>query len=717
MSLSFKCDSCNAPISREEIDSGAALQHAGQHYCPRCKAPIVAFLKKTVSSSPGAKGGEPALAAAKAKPVGPKAAAAPGGTPAAPAPKAAGSNPAAAGSKGAGLLQPASKTPPGPPAALKAAPSLDDFLKEEREAQKLSQKKIPEKILPAAPASPLKPLGKAGFKGASKTVSPGHSGPHLRSKNLKFARRPILHKAPTTRRGGDGLALEEASAAGAGRRPAIQPLHLAVGAVAVLMVGGISLVLFWPKNGRFIGAPAASVNSPSTAAPAAPPVASLQPAVQAGQQTAQPPVPSALSAVDPASPQAMEEKLRSWLEKVPFRISDDRDGKIALDLDREWSAYKRWIDQSGVRLSFTTNEELVRLGDEISRHKQRLATKIFNDTLSRSEALQSDLKFLEAHGLWENTPELIEKTMLAQWVREEQKASDYVKKVKLWSKLRTKVELYAKRKNYDIAAAILEENFKDNEQSYREGFPILWKEREKLLQQVRSGEAIASLEKSRIQGEYRRQKEAERLAKLEEERRKRWDEGFKNIKWTPLLSMGGDLENWYKTTEFDFRNRDKDPIPWKNLTEDRRQVLVGDTTDRERPIHIGQNGNRWLDWALEFEVQVTEGSLKLQTKTIVRRWGDDGMVGERAPDDFVFDTKNSSGWTKVHIRAQGSKVRWLEGEEIKQEVEVTQKTGGFCFYLESDSACKIRDPQIKLINVFREEGQEEEGEEGEEEGE
>lgn len=391
---------------------------------------------------------------------------------------------------------------------------------------------------------------------------------------------------------------------------------------------------------------------------------------------------------------------RERLEKLRNRLADDPDSLLTV-ADQIEITLRDSRMEAGVKAEYRSFYE------QLESQKKVRAHQLLEDARKRSTALLQEGKYLLAHDVFRERPAVVLEVqeINQEWVLAEQQAENYAKKGKYWAMIVEKVHEWIKREEPEVALAILDENIKASE--YRGEFEIIWKEREELYAEIQqsAGQKIASI----IELERKQVEEALALLRRqrEEERRERWKFALEAVPWWPVISVSRDLENWLHGPMI---NQDKIGQPgvkhevWEIEIVDGLPVLKADTADLQQEATIAQNGNRWQDWALEFEIRVTRGKARLEARA---RMGAGGWVLGKAERDIEFEAGKHSDWTRVRLYVHGEQVRRFEfqdGEPVEVEsiphVE-EQQTGGFRFVLDPDSACQIRDARVKLVSEIR----------------
>jgi hypothetical protein len=340
------------------------------------------------------------------------------------------------------------------------------------------------------------------------------------------------------------------------------------------------------------------------------------------------------------------------------------------------------------------------LGD-VERRLVTAADRAFQEVLKRSDEYQKQEKFTAAGELWKSMPEVVRRTELrSKWKEEEGKAERYARAWALWTKLDAKADKYLGQDDTEISVAIL-----SSAENYPPGcnrlYPLIWKKREDRIRNIQLNAESERLARAERAAEREREEEEKERVRLEGVRRQRWAALVQEAPWVPLISHdGSDLENWTHRSWVGTSLEDV-RIPWSVQLADGKAVILGNNPTDQRDIEIGMNGNRWIDWVLEFEVKVEAGTLTLKTRTVLRGEGtyntrvvEDG----ESPKDFEFPAQAYGSWKKVRIEAQGKKVTWIVGGEKKLEEETSgRQNGGFVFVLKPRSAARIQDVRLKLI--------------------
>ncbi len=391
---------------------------------------------------------------------------------------------------------------------------------------------------------------------------------------------------------------------------------------------------------------------------------------------------------------------REQLDKLQKRLQDDREDVLYV-LDRVMIAVRNPDIDAEVKAEF------LKFSNELKRLKKELAEEKFNEVVAESEKLQKGGQYQLAHQLFKEKPVVVseENAVNQKWVNAERDSSDYAIKGKYWAMIVEKVREWLQREEPDIALAILDQNITSKD--YEVQYEIIWEQRQTLYAEIQqhSGskiKAIIDLERKQIE---------EKLAILrkqrEEERRQRWKFALEALPWAPLISRNGDLENW---TFGPTLNRDKMGQVgvrfnlWEIKEIDDVPVLMADTVEHKVSGFCAQNGNRWQDWALEFEVKVTKGKLTLQTRTMLSRFL---SVQSKIADDLEFTDKNSKDWLKVRLYVHGGEIKYYEyqdGDYVEVKAlkdDNDRQTGGFRFVLATESICQFRNMNIKIVNQYR----------------
>ncbi len=462
---------------------------------------------------------------------------------------------------------------------------------------------------------------------------------------------------------------------------------MSLGATAVA-IGAVVFV--------FVFGDGAPPETPSDPQPTVASSVETQPAdATAGAQPAQPSDGDGGAAASQTEEQALEERQRKLVGDLRDRFAALRDDPDAL-IDFQTELY---LVQRGRGLLPTVLSQLSELASEVESRKNELARKVFEETLTQSAKLQDEKSYGQAHELWRVPPRVIEQSgFLTRWHEEERRAESYAEKARLWDKLVAKANKYLAQGDRDIAIAILEENVPE---SFEAEYERIWNEREEFVREIRLKEA----ERIRLESEIQRKAREARIAAIRAERNKERQEKWENLldlyPWVPLLSEGGDLENWFMTVD-SIIEQGVDPFPWKNTRVGDEQVLSADARDREGEgeVYIGINGNRWLDWALEFEVQVLEGRLLLEPRNTVQAFFGAMRVQLSAEEPLVFEAADHSNWTQVRLEVRGNLVRLIENGEIKKEHYTDHDRGGFRFVLPHGGVCQIKGIRIKWVSTL-----------------
>ena len=655
MSLTYGCDVCGELISAEDVRSRKALSYKDKHFCASCKGPVLALLKKRVA----AQGGSAATAGSSGE--GPPAAKA--RTPLRSVPSS--SKPPAA--RRAPSSPPKASPPKATPPKATRAPSTKRGIPGTRpRGEEATSPKAPDRSA-KAPKSPTHVVGQA-------TTSRGR-------KAVPAPQRPSAPGRPTApgakrRAPGSGATLGRRRAAAEsrgqeGQRRLSGPLlGISLCVVGVVIVG---LALFLGLGGASAPPTQPRVDTTGGAESAASKPASLP---TASQQSAE-----------------LEAKQRSVLVDLQTRFaSDGNDGPKILDIQKEVNSFRR---VQGLVPAIT--EAVDRLSQQIRNRSKELANSTLEDITAKSQKLIAEKAFAEAYELLKSPPRIVEANGLnGRWFEERKQAEGYTREARKWGDLVTKVKKYLGQNDKEIAIAILEENITKKQQ--RE-FPVIWEERESLLHDIRLEEAEQIRVASEIESKERAARILARRTELEKERLEKWNNLFILTEWVPLLSEGGDLENWFKTVDLSLEF-DADPFPWKNTRVGDEQILSADISERETPVFVGMNGNRWLDWALEFDVQVLGGALELEPRGWTQGWGGRARFVSGSTQKIVFDSSKYSSWTSVRVEVRSRLVQALIGGEVNEEIRTRFDRGGFRFVLQPGGVCQVKNVRIKWVSTL-----------------
>jgi len=396
-----------------------------------------------------------------------------------------------------------------------------------------------------------------------------------------------------------------------------------------------------------------------------------------------------LSPDQEARSRLLDIEARKKLEEFRDRLSEDPDD--LLSLESELGVYSP---------TESTRGEFSDLWTEVAKRLKLAKKNIFSDTFKKSQEYQGQENFPAASELWKKIPAIIrgDRELVTRWREEEKKAEDYGSAWALWSNVEKKVAKYLRQDDYEISIAILEceENLPINCEIL---FPLIWKKREERLLGLREN---LEAERDRVMAEIiAKEKREEEAQRLEEERRREelWAERLLTTSWIPLISQyGDDLENWtVRSIIWNPRDPFSSKVPWKIVKIDGQPVITAEK--QEQDIEIGMNGNRWLDWVLEFDIKVDSGAVRLRSRTIIAGGVYHTIVrdGQEAPKIHEFPAARYGSWTRMRLEVRGRKVILLEGEDKKMEVRTEHQRGGFIFVFTKGSVAMIRNAQLKLV--------------------
>ncbi len=258
--------------------------------------------------------------------------------------------------------------------------------------------------------------------------------------------------------------------------------------------------------------------------------------------------------------------------------------------------------------------------------------------------------------------------------------------------LQVKARKYAEDSYGDIALAILDA-FPPKYES--DALPV-WLLKEALVTQIRQ-EGIASWKK--VEDTKGEERERERLAKIEEDRKQRalnWAKKLELAAWENQIGRHN-LYNW-TVNNTGFGQTPK----WRLKVTDGIGVMAGDNSDGG-DSYIGIFTNYWQDYVLEFEVRLLDGTLELSPRSSATSGT---LSDESASLKFSEETGVRKGkWTKVTVTVNGVNVKAeIPGnEELVLESETSRllSTGGFVFRLTPGSRAELKNVRTKLVNSTR----------------
>ncbi len=686
MSIVLSCDGCGAKISPEDLMAARAIEHQGTHYCERCKLPILSFLQKVQPASPQrveAASGDPLaalsdlgsplparpplkppalqptdldigedldseLAGLSRRPVGPV-----------PAAGAHAPRKPPTGGPPAGNL-PTSKLPAGKPGAAPKgaapAPAPRPLL---RPAVGQTSRAPGASALGASKPAPKTP-GRAPVKPAAPRAAP--------PERTRFVPGAAQGQGKVGVPGGEPGAENEAAMEFGAPAPALSrklKIIAGIGAAAVVALTGLFFAFY---------------NRGDEPAPAA-----AAPVVQATPAVATSGAAEALKQAEDAARAAQ----RSRMEKLRTKLSDDPDKLLLLREDVE-----------GFVILEAYADDHRQFVAEVDRRIAAAADRVLAEVQKKSDGYSNRENFVAASELWKDIPEIVRRSdRRPRWVESEVRTARYAQAWSLWTKVDKKADEYLGPKDAtEIAIAILEcqENYpKDCETLY----PLIWQKRTERIQKLRNNAEVDRHERHKRESERRKQEEVARHERLDRERRALWAASVEKTPWMPLISRdGGDLENWsVRTSHPDF---DNPKSFWIIQNIDGSPTIVGDNSGNKGVIKLGMNGNKWMDWLLEFDVLVEAGTLNLRTRTKLSGRGMGGAYVANEPKEFKFPAERYRSWKRVRIEASGNKVKWFEGEnELDSAVtdEADDQYGGFVFEADPEATVKLREVKIKLI--------------------
>ncbi len=687
MSFQLTCDSCGLKISLEDLKEGRALQHEDSHYCERCKAPILAFLKKSGKSlQTGPETDRPKAEVPK--------------PPKEIDPLSALEELDEFKDSGADLEAEISAALPPPPSPL---PPKKPATKQSPATGPASPGKVPPAPASGGSAKPPKGPGKpprlTGADGESK--QPAHPRPISVGRPSTVGGRPGRPRGIPSR-----LQIRIGSKVRPVQPPSEKEAVLGPDETdresattlrrkRVLIFGGIGAgvaVLALILSIIFKGD---TTTTELTSTSSVPGVTDHQgiPAL-------------------PQSPTSQELKMRVLelekkraLEEFRKGLSDDPEDLLSLKADLE-----AFVPIQGIQ------REYVNLLKETEKRLREAEERFFQNTLKENKEYQEKENFQAAAVLWEMLPEIISQNpnLRRRWMEEREKAARYGEAWALWTKINNKVAKYLHQKDLEIAIAILE-----CQENYPKGFhlryPLIWKKREERLDGLRTNyqEELAKIDRENLEKAFA-QAEARRL-QAEKEREERWAERLLTTPWVPLISEdGNDLENWtVRSIIWNPKDIFNSKVPWTIQMVDGKPAITAPKQDQD--IEIGMNGNRWLDWVLEFDIKVETGILRLRTRTMIAGAVFRTRVTQES-QSYEFPAEDYGSWTRLRLEIRGSKVILLRGGEVLMEAKTSSahQEGGFIFVLTANSLAMIRDVQLKLVHDTRRPRDEEFEEEEEE---
>jgi len=435
------------------------------------------------------------------------------------------------------------------------------------------------------------------------------------------------------------------------------------------------------------------------------------PGGQEGLATAEDPAAAesqAAAKAKKAADDAAHAAQRSRLEKLRAKLSDDPEGLLSLRSEIE-----------GAVILPALEDEHQQFVGEVDRRIAAAADRVIADVQKKSEAYSKQENFVAAYELWKEMPEIVRKCdRRARWVENEVRAARYSQAWSLWTKLDKKADEYLGPKDAaEIAIAILEcqDNYPKDCETL---FPFIWEKRTARVQTLKNSAATARAEIQKREVERRKQEELARLERLDRERQARWAVALEKTAWMPLISReGGDLENWaICTVHFDL---DNPKFYWTIQNLGGTPTVIGDNSEGGGVIRLGINGNKWMDWVLEFDVLVEKGSVDLLTRATLAGSGfGDPQVNNHAKE-LKFAAENDGTWKHVRIEASGNKVKRIEGEKEIESVTTEGRAGeygGFVFIVDPQSSVKLKEMKVKLIfSDKRKKGEDSGGEDDEDE--
>ena len=681
MSLNYECDSCKRPISQEELESKQALVFQGQHYCSRCKIPVIAFLKKNMASKTGSREGSPE-ATRSPKTSGPGTKSSGGGV------KKSGTKTSGPGTKSSGGpgKKPGTKKS-GPPVARSPAAGLKKKIRTSESKRPLG------KVPPRAKAAPRRGPGAARSRVKKEVAGPP---PSLSADDLpqdvasSAGESPFRSKIRSRRAGTRrplsrlrrGHKEEEGETPEPGRR---RTALFAVG-ILVLIALGVTAFFVFGSGERSSQVPEV-VSTPSR------------------------------GTAETEQPSVVEERERERAKKLSERAVKEQNTRALRVLLDEISRGVFGSSSAEVR------DQLQRLKSQVeSRYRGKLEA-LFEKTKLDSETLKKKDQYQVALAKWQNEPLVIQEDseFHQKWSQERVQVSRKADKYKYWGTIQKKVASYVDLGHPEIALAVIKENIGEQ---YRSNFPEIYDKSRDLLKTVQKADSASKAELIRRQRAIREAEEEARRIALAKKRQELWENALNLIPWVPLISKSGDLENWVQ-------GRVQPPgaeslldlyYAWLIESEDGKSVLTSDNRDHSEPVAVGYNGNRWQDWALSFEILVPRKKVSLELRSVIRGGGVD-RIFQKAEKDIKFGKSFRADWVPVYIEVVGQEIRYFKGatEEMVVSEKLTptrrihceHETGGFVFRLDKGGECKIRNVELKL--VFDLEEDEEEGEEDDDE--
>ena len=329
---------------------------------------------------------------------------------------------------------------------------------------------------------------------------------------------------------------------------------------------------------------------------------------------------------------------------------------------------------------------------------QTARTNIENEVDKHEKALE----FKKALAALENPPDIFlgademfdSNNSVFDWIRQKRRDLKTLSEAKItFEELKVKAVKYATKRYLDIAFAILEEF----PPKYEENALPIWLLKEELVREIRETGIEDFINSAAMAAALRKQREEEKILAAAKARKEQWAARLSKARWEGQLNRHN-LYNWVITSDF----RSPDP-QWRVADREGVGVLVGE--NRGGSMYIGTFNNHWLDYQMEFELRLVEGSLSFSPRTISQG---PGVNDETTPPlEFSEDTGvRLNSWTKITVTVNGESVEaQIQGrsEPLVLDPELTRipTKGGFLFRLPSDSRVEIRNIRAKVVNSTR----------------
>ncbi len=271
---------------------------------------------------------------------------------------------------------------------------------------------------------------------------------------------------------------------------------------------------------------------------------------------------------------------------------------------------------------------------------------------------------------------------------------------------------YAHKGLYEVAEQIIRDGFSSDD--FDEG-TLLWKRREKFVQQFKTAPLAAMMKKEQEAKEVKLKREREEQREELAQRKKDFIASKNAMEPKPLLGPY-DLINW------PLRSRGRS---WELEDVDGKGVLKAKPKSGGGNWDLGPYGVDWEDYSLSFKVKVNAGKMVFYPRINLSR-ASRGMMGGSNLDlsdlaeTVVFDSStHGSEWLDVTIEVYGggdetvvelqisggdnAGTTQYKGKDLKSKdtEEAYTSTGSFLMVMCEESNIELKDVKLKLVRRRR----------------